>query len=365
VNPVRLSATEYRLLVEHSPVMVWRAGVDAKCDYFNDTWLAFTGRSLQDELGDGWAEGVHRDDFDPCVEKYRDHFARREPFEMEYRLRRHDGVYRYIFDRGVPFNRDDGSFAGFIGSCIDVDDRRSAQAAREQHDAEQLAYAHNFEQWILAIVSHDIRNPLANIDTAARLIADRAGDANSVRDFADRITRSAGRITHMVADLLDLSRERHGGGIPLQPAHASLDDIVRQVSDELATASGRSISIQGDPAAVGIWDVHRVAQAVSNLLGNAVQHSSAGSPISARVGVEGDRATLDVHNDGAIPPEALPTIFEPFGASQGSRAHKPGLGLGLFIARAIGGAHGGTVQVDSSPERGTTFRLALPRCGRG
>jgi PAS domain S-box-containing protein len=361
VNPVRLSATEYRLLVEHSPVMLWRAGVDAKCDYFNDTWLAFTGRSLQDELGDGWAEGVHRDDLDPCVKKYLDHFARREPFEMEYRLRRHDGVYRYIFDRGVPFDNDDGTFAGFIGSCVDVDDRRRAHAAREQHDAEQLAYAHNFEQWILAIVSHDIRNPLANINTAARLLANRAGDPNSVRDFAERITRSAGRITHMVTDLLDLSRERHGGGIPIQPAPACLDDIVHQVADEIATASGRPIAIQGDPAAVGTWDAHRVAQAVSNLLGNAVQHSPAGSPISARVGVEGDRVVLDVHNDGAIPPEALPTLFEPFGASQGSRAGKKGLGLGLFIARAVGSAHGGTVQVDSSPEHGTTFRLVLPR----
>lgn len=272
MDPVRLNTSEYRLLVEHSPVLVWRAGLDAKCDYFNDTWLAFTGRSLQDELGDGWAGGVHADDLEPCVDTFRDHFARRAPFEMEYRLRRHDGVYRYIFDCGVPFDHDDGTFAGFIGSCVDVDDRRRAQAEREQRDAEQLAHARDFEQWILAIVSHDIRNPLANIDTAARLLASRAGDADSVRDFAERITRSAGRITHMVTDLLDLSRERHGG-VPIQPAPACLDDIVRQVADEIATVSGRPIAIQGDPAAIGTWDAQRVAQAVSNLLGNAVQHS--------------------------------------------------------------------------------------------
>src|SRR6185437_2799713 len=115
-----LPSGAYRLLVEHSPVMVWRSGVDAKCDYFNDTWLAFTGRSMLDELGDGWTEGVHPDDLAPCVEKFLDHFARRESFEMEYRLRRHDGAYRYIFDLGVPFRSDDGAFAGFIGSCVDV-----------------------------------------------------------------------------------------------------------------------------------------------------------------------------------------------------------------------------------------------------
>jgi len=92
-----LTATEYRLLVEHSPVMVWRSGLDAKCDYFNETWLAFTGRTLEQEMGDGWAEGVHPDDFERCVSLYLDHFRRHEAFEMEYRLRRHDGVYRWIF----------------------------------------------------------------------------------------------------------------------------------------------------------------------------------------------------------------------------------------------------------------------------
>ena len=121
------TAAEYRLLVQNSPVMIWRAGLDARCDYFNQTWLALTGRTLEQEMGDGWAEGVHPDDLERCVEFYLDHFHRREAFEMEYRLLRHDGVYRWIFDRGVPFTDDAGGFAGFIGSCVDVDERRRAQ----------------------------------------------------------------------------------------------------------------------------------------------------------------------------------------------------------------------------------------------
>jgi PAS domain S-box-containing protein len=140
-----LPPAQYRLLVESSPVMIWRAGLDAKCDYFNETWLAFTGRTFEQEFGDGWAEGVHVDDLDRCVGIYRDHFGRRAIFEMEYRLRRHDGVYRYIFDRGVPFFDEAGQFAGFIGSCVDVDERVRAQAvleksaARERKVAEGLA----------------------------------------------------------------------------------------------------------------------------------------------------------------------------------------------------------------------------------
>jgi len=125
--------------------MIWRAGLDARCDYFNETWLAFTGRTFEQEFGDGWAEGVHGDDLDRCVGIYRDHFARRAVFEMEYRLRRHDGAYRYIFDRGVPFTDEAGQFAGFIGSCVDVEERvrahalLEATAVRERMVAEGLA----------------------------------------------------------------------------------------------------------------------------------------------------------------------------------------------------------------------------------
>jgi PAS domain S-box-containing protein len=358
---IELSVNEYRLLVECAPVMLWRSGIDAKCDYVNDRWLAFTGRRLEDEVGDGWAENVHPEDVDPCIRTYLAHFARQQPFRMEYRLRRHDGVYRSIVDCGVPFTRDDGSFAGFIGSCVDVDDRRRDRSAREHFGAEPLAYTREFEHWVLAIVSHDIRSPLATIDTAAQLLTHRAGDAATVRDFAGRIARSAGRIMNIVADLLDLSRERHGGGIRIHRAPANLDEIVRQVADELATASGRRIDIEGDVAATGSWDAQRVAQAASNLLSNAIQHSPPDSAVFARVTVEDDRALVDVHNPGAIPTDVLPTIFEPFGASYAPRRRDQGLGLGLFIARAIARAHGGTVQADSSPERGTTFRLVLPR----
>jgi PAS domain S-box-containing protein len=123
-------------LVEQAPILVWRANLSMGCDYFNDVWLTFTGRSLAQEQGDGWAEGVHPDDLERCVTIYRDHFTRREFFEMEYRLRRHDGVYRWIFDRGGPCHDEDGTFLGYIGSCIDVTERVEAQQAlREAQEA--------------------------------------------------------------------------------------------------------------------------------------------------------------------------------------------------------------------------------------
>lgn len=129
MSKTRLTLNEYEALVEQSPILIWRANTDALCDYFNDRWLSFRGRSMEQEYGNGWAEGVHPDDFDRCLKIYLDNFHKHVTFEMEYRLMRYDGVYRWIFDRGVPFYKDNGDFAGFIGSCIDVTDRVEAQTA--------------------------------------------------------------------------------------------------------------------------------------------------------------------------------------------------------------------------------------------
>lgn len=131
-----LSRAEYQVLVEQSPVMIWRADTSTECDFFNERWLQFTGRSMAQEIGNQWATGVHPEDLQRCLESYLNAFAKRDVFEMHYRLRRHDGAYRWILDRGGPFFGEDGEFAGYIGSCIDVTEqleaRRSADEARER-----------------------------------------------------------------------------------------------------------------------------------------------------------------------------------------------------------------------------------------
>ena len=362
--PTPLTPTEYRLLVQHSPVMIWRAGLDAKCDYFNKPWLAFTGRSLAQELGDGWAEGVHADDLERCVAYYLDHFRRREAFEMEYRLRRHDGEYRWIFDRGVPFTDDAGAFAGFIGSCIDVDERRRAQDARQQHSEEQLALARDFEKWILAIVSHDIRGPLGNMLFAAHGLQHLSEPGTPVRKNAEVVMRGVKRIEHIVGDLLDLSREREGKGITVDPRPADLGAMCRQLIEEIQhLARGRQIRFDCQADGRGVWDEHRILQAISNLTANAVQHGKPGSPVRVRLTGDANQVAVEVHNEGVIPREVLPRIFEPFRSGQHHGSRGEGLGLGLFIAKAIAHAHGGRLDVESADDQ-TTFRLVLPRESR-
>jgi sigma-B regulation protein RsbU (phosphoserine phosphatase) len=245
---------------------------------------------------------------------------------------------------------------------VDVDDRRRAQESRERQTEEQLAFAREFEGWILAIVSHDIRNPLGAINGSAHVLATHAENDPTVRSLAERISRSSNRIARIVADLLDVARERHGGGIPIVLGPSDVHDVCRDIVDEFSmTATDRNIEVlcQGD--ARGTWDSQRIAQAISNLVGNAVQHSPAGSDVVVEIRGENDRVAIEVRNDGTIPPESLPTIFAPFGAGERARRRHQGLGLGLFIAQAIVRAHHGNIEVHSDAESGTTFRVALPR----
>lgn len=118
-----LDGNQYRIVVESAPNMIWRAGKDALCDFFNATWLRFTGKTMEQEIGDGWARGVHPDDLERCLKVFLGAFEKRDNFEMIYRLKRHDGEYRWIHDTGVPFHDERNEFAGYIGSCIDVNEQ--------------------------------------------------------------------------------------------------------------------------------------------------------------------------------------------------------------------------------------------------
>ncbi len=139
MDPLPLSQAEYKLLLENAPVMIWRSNITSGCDYFNEGWLKFRGRSMEEEYGDRWAEGVHPEDLDACMSLYLESFRKREPFEMQYRLKRYDGAYRWILDKGSPFFGDDGEFRGFVGSCTDISDRIEAQRALDEAREHELA----------------------------------------------------------------------------------------------------------------------------------------------------------------------------------------------------------------------------------
>jgi PAS domain S-box-containing protein len=139
-DAIRESEERFRLVANTAPVLIWMSDVDKLCTYFNEPWLEFTGESLESQLGNGWANGVHPEDLDRCLRIYTEAFDRRERFRMEYRLRRQDGEYRWILDIGVPRFNQSRSFVGYIGSCIDVTERKHAEEAlRESEGRFRLA----------------------------------------------------------------------------------------------------------------------------------------------------------------------------------------------------------------------------------
>jgi signal transduction histidine kinase len=214
------------------------------------------------------------------------------------------------------------------------------------------------------VLAHDLRNPLGAMMTAAQLLLRRTeGTDDRNTKSIRRIVTSGQRMTRMIDELLDLTRVRVGGGMQVEPRRSSLDEICEQAIDELELAHPEwNIQRQVVGDQTGSWDPDRLLQIVSNLVGNAGQHGRSDGAITVTLdGREADSVTLTVHNEGDIPAELVPTLFDPFRGTRQERDASRGLGLGLFIVKELVRAHGGTVDVASSPAAGTAFSVRLPR----
>jgi PAS domain S-box-containing protein len=143
----------FRLLADAAPVMIWMSGADALCTYFNRAWLEFRGRTLEEELGNGWTQGLHPDDRDICIGTYLKSFSARQPFRMQYRLQRAGGDYRWVEDAGVPRHVENGAFAGFMGSAIDISDRRRAIFTPDEESVRMVFSLTERERQVLVLIA--------------------------------------------------------------------------------------------------------------------------------------------------------------------------------------------------------------------
>jgi signal transduction histidine kinase len=221
----------------------------------------------------------------------------------------------------------------------------------------------HYRDQFLAILGHDLRTPLGAILMSAETMS-RAGslDAQRTQTTATRILNSARRMHRLMSDLLDLTRTRLGVGLPLEPSPLDLGEVCQQVLDELATFHPDStLTFEPTGDLHGEWDHERLAQVISNLVGNALQHGNEKAPIRVSAAAEDDQVVLAVHNEGTpIPPEAMGRIFDPLIHGEDQAKASTSLGLGLYIVRQIVTAHGGTITVASSTGEGTTFTVRLP-----
>ena len=236
----------------------------------------------------------------------------------------------------------------------------SEQKRAEEH----LRRTAEFRERFMSIVSHDLRNPLNAILLAAHALMRSDCVTRQHLKAVRRITASTERMVRMIGELLDFTRGRLGGGIPISPRPANLHHLCRHVMEELeAVHLDRELRLTGTGDFLGTWDPDRLSQLLGNLGKNALDYSPAETPVDFTLHDEGDTLRVEVHNEGPpIPPERLGSIFEPFRRAVEADAHPTsGLGLGLFIVQEIARAHGGRVAVCSRDAEGTTFTVRLPR----
>jgi signal transduction histidine kinase len=260
---------------------------------------------------------------------------------------------------------------GFPSQISDVDDITRFNESIDQSLAKAISsYTTRVDQsreLFLAILSHDLRNPLSSISMSAALLTYLVPPAAETLKVVSQISTNANVMARMISDLLDYTRTRLGAGMPVSPTRMDLGLLCKELFNEFQTAHpGREISLELQGELLGTWDSDRLRQAISNLIGNAIQHSPDDALVQLKA--TGEASVVDVViNNGGPPIEAgeLERIFEPLVRGSSANhpvANRPGsIGLGLYIAREIAQSHGGTLKVSSNGQSGTTFRMCLPR----
>ena len=256
--------------------MIWVSGTDKGCVWFNRPWLTFTGRSLAQEMGHGWSEGVHRDDFERCTELYTSHFDARKDFRMQYRLRRHDGVYRWIDDTGIPRYARDDDFLGYIGSCVDIHEHREMQSELRRHLLENAELNRQADAAMLAgAIAHEINQPLTAIVANATASRNWLMKSEAARGF-ERVNDALADIVsdgHRAAEVIQRVRQLVTRS---DPKKADLDinevihDVVSLMRSELQTHRvefGMSLA-RMLPAVLA--DRVQLQQVIMNLAANAM-----------------------------------------------------------------------------------------------
>jgi PAS domain S-box-containing protein len=362
----------FKELADNAPVMIWRSGVDGLCDWFNKPWLEFVGHTMEQELGDGWAEGVHPGDLDRCLDIYREAFKARESFTMVYRLRRADGAYRQILDTGKPFYRQ-GEFAGYFGSCIDVTAQQAAEAQlRQAQKMEAIGHitggmAHDFNNLLhvigvnLGLLARDLRRLGRDLD-ADGLVEKRLGNA------MDAVSRGSKLASHLLA----YARRR-----PLHPKVVNLGRLMLETDGILRDALGDAVELQ-TLVSPGLWNTRidpvQFETALLNLAINArdamegrgtfrieLQDLDLDADAAAALGnvKAGQYVLVSATDTGCgMSPQTIERAFDPFFTTKGEGS---GTGLGLSTIQGFIDQSGGHIRLESELGRGTTVRIYLPR----
>lgn len=356
----------FRTLIDASPVMLWTTDVHGSCTYLSQRWSDFTGRRQEQDLGFGWLENLHADDLARTREQFLAANAIHAPFSFDYRLRRHDGEYRWAIDIGMPRLDDSGQPAGYVGTVIDVHELKLLQE-RAEALAGELGEKNRMQSEFLVTLAHELRNPLAPIRTGLELM--RAGaPAGTHHDIRGMMERQVNHMVHLVDDLLDMARLT-SGKLTLKREAVTLAAVVNQaieISMPLVSAGGHQLSVDLPPDNLALHvDRHRIAQVLSNLVNNAAKYTPKGGAINvtARIDAVAGQVVIEVMDNGVgIDADVLAKVFDLYAQAPGSEGmSQGGLGVGLSLAQRLVQLHGGQVEADSGGiGHGSLFTVRLP-----
>lgn len=370
----RTAEDQYLEILETFPALIWRSGTDAKCNYFNSMWLEFTGRTLAQESGDGWAEGVHPEDLDYCIEIYSDAFERREPFNMDYRLRRNDGEWRWIADFGRPFHTLTGEFAGYIGSCYDITDRvehtddlEATVRARTQmltDTIEALEAASKTRSRFLHAMSHELRTPLNSIlGFSGVLLEGLAGPLTEEQTKQMAMIRQAGAsLLVLVSDMLRIAEVDDSVAFA---APVPLADVLGEALSNLKDDAGRaSIDERSVSDIIVSVDSRMLRELVVHLIQTALSASETGEvTVTGKPGPRTSTIRFEFAGrnaaDGFIGSDE--DDFALLGRADGDRPS--GSGLEFAIARSLARTLGGRLSASHAQNGDSILELVLPTSG--
>jgi PAS domain S-box-containing protein len=364
---LRESEARFQAMADTAPVMIWMTGTDALCNYFNKPWLEFTGRTMEQEVGTGWVQGVHPDDVQACFDGFLPAFHARKPFTMEYRLRRVDGEYRLVIESGIPRFTGGGEFAGYIGSNIDITDRKRAEEERERLRQMQADLAHinrvSTMGELTASLAHEIKQPIsAAVIDARTCLKWLVRDQPDIKEAREAVTRIIGDVTR-ASEIITRIRSLFKKG-ETQRELVDLNEIIREMMALLHVEAGRySVSIRTELAAdLPNINADRVQlqQVFMNLMLNGIdavnETNVAGELTITSQRNPDDQLLVSVSDTGVgLPPENADKIFDAFFTTKSQ-----GTGMGLSISRSIIESHGGRLWATPNSDRGTTFQFTLP-----
>lgn len=362
------SESKFKTITEAMPQIVWSTLPDGYHDYYNDRWYEFTGVPYGSTDGEGWNEIFHPEDQEKAWKIWKHSLETGEPYKIEYRLRFRDGSYRWVLGRALPIRNQKGEITRWMGTCTDIHEIKEHENALKEIQQE-LEVSLQARDEFLSIASHELRTPLTALKLQSQSLHRKLEKGMRQEISMERLKqmvgitdRQIGKLTHLVEDMLDLSRIQSGKlsfKFELTDLSEIVKDVLERMEDQL-TAAGCTVikSIPSDLSAN--IDRFRIEQVIINLLTNAMKYGK-GSPVSVNLEDKGTELLLSVSDKGmGIAPENQEVIFNRFERAINANEIS-GLGLGLYITRQIVEGHKGRIWVESKLGEGSIFYVELPK----